>query len=107
MHCRLAIEAPEPSLFPEDQTSSFAPVMRRSITASVLQVNRIRHLSTTDPDRGITGLVSSLVNPDCHSAILKHLGGSSSRRPFASNVLRISSFDRPCTHHGRGVAGNA
>jgi len=60
----------------------------------------IGHLSTDDPERRITGLVSPFAYSHRHSAILKHFRHecSSSSRPLASNVVRISSFVRTCTH---------
>src|SRR5262249_54874452 len=73
MRSGLAIEAPEPCLLPEDQTSSLTPIMGRSITAVVLQVDGARHLPTADAYGRITGLVGPFANSHCNSAILKHL----------------------------------
>src|SRR5262245_25892657 len=68
-----AIEAPEPRLFPEDQTSRLASVMGRPIAPDVLQVDAVLHLSAADPQRRIARLMGPFAHAQRHSAILKHL----------------------------------
>ena len=75
--------------------------MGRSIAADVLQMDGVRHLAAADPERRIAGLVRPFA--DLHTAFrntasISGMNGSSSSRPLASNVPRISSLLRTCTH---------
>src|SRR5580658_4889600 len=89
----------EPCLLPENQATSLAAIMSRSVTAQSLEVYGVLHATDAPSLSVLTGLVRTLEYSKPAAAVLRHLRHESQVFQAATRVERRKNFSLSANLH--------